>query len=307
MNLRKTLFYGGVLASVFLMVSCEGNSEEGVIEKEQEKTVSKELLDPNRSFNTTFDEELFSVPSPIQTALLIKSLSMPYNETLLNSEENAKEYTSTALQAVNLGVYGADLGYVTLYNQNSKSLSYLSIVENIANELGISRAFDKTFIKRFEENNTDQDSMLVILSDAFRKTDNFLKNNDRKNVSALILTGGWIESLYFATNLYKESNDQQLLVRIGEQSQSLETIIELLEKYNGEGQNDQFITSFKELKELFDKIKTSYEYIEPETNEETKITTIKSNTNIEISDDLSSKLIEKVAAVRNGIVNVTNQ
>lgn len=307
MNLRKTLFYGGVLASVFLMVSCEGNSEEGVIEKEQEKTVSKELLDPNRSFNTTFDEELFSVPSPIQTALLIKSLSMPYNETLLNSEENAKEYTSTALQAVNLGVYGADLGYVTLYNQNSKSLSYLSIVENIANELGISRAFDKTFIKRFEENNTDQDSMLVILSDAFRKTDNFLKNNDRKNVSALILTGGWIESLYFATNLYKESNDQQLLVRIGEQSQSLETIIELLEKYNGEGQNDQFITSFKELKELFDKIKTSYEYIEPETNEETKITTIKSNTNIEISDDLSSKIIEKVAAVRNGIVNVTNQ
>lgn len=41
--------------------------------------------------------------------------------------------------------------------------------------------------------------MLVILSDAFRKGDSFLKQNKRKNVSALILAGGWIESMHFDT------------------------------------------------------------------------------------------------------------
>ncbi|HZH86831.1 MAG TPA: hypothetical protein VFD77_05900 [Brumimicrobium sp.] len=302
MNIGKTILFAGALASVLMLNSCLDGGDEAQTNKEGEKTVDQDLLDPNRSFNTTFDGKLFSVPSPVQTALLIKSLSIPFNETLLNDKDNANNYIVPSSQAINLGIYGADLGYVTLYDQSAKSLSYLSVVEDLSNKLGIAGAFDKSFIERFERNSNNEDSMLVILTDGFRKADNFLKENDQKNTSALILTGGWLESMYFATQLYKESKNEKILTRIGEQKQSLETIIELMEKYNHNGQNDEYIVLFKDLKSLFMEIKTSYEYVEPKTDKALKLTTIKSKMNIEISDELAKKIIEKVAATRAKII-----
>ncbi|HLV42459.1 MAG TPA: hypothetical protein VKY37_09280 [Brumimicrobium sp.] len=303
MNIGKTLFFAGAMASFFILNSCGDSSENAQVQKEGGKKIDKELLDPNRSFNTTFDGKLFSVPSPVQTALLIKSLSIPFNETLLNEKENINNYSTTTSQAINLGIYGADLGYITLYEQNAKSLSYLSIVEEISNKLGIAGAFDKTFIERFERNSNVEDSMLVILTDGFRKADNFLKENDQKNTSALILTGGWLESMYFATQLYKQSKDDKILARIGEQKQSLETIIELLEKCNSKGQNDEYISLFNDIKQSFKGIKTTYEYVAPETNKDLKLTTLKSKMNIEISNELADEIIEKIANTRAKIVS----
>src|SRR5690554_5124822 len=303
MKIQKTLIFAGVLSSVLVLGSCVDTAEDNQIKKEGEKLVDQDLLDPNRSFNTTFDGKLFSVPSPVQTALLIKSLSIPFNETLLNDKDNANNYIVPSSQAINLGIYGADLGYVTLYDQSAKSLSYLSVVEDLSNKLGIAGAFDKTFIERFERNSNVEDSMLVILTDGFRKADNFLKENDQKNTSALILTGGWLESMYFATQLYKQSKDDKILARIGEQKQSLETIIELLEKCNSKGQNDEYISLFNDIKQSFKGIKTTYEYVAPETNKDLKLTTLKSKMNIEISNELADEIIEKIANTRAKIVS----
>jgi len=302
MNIGKSIFFAGAVASVFMLNSCGDSSDEAQVQKEGEKKVNVDLLDPDRSFNTTFDGKLFSVPSPVQTALLIKSLNIPFNEALLNKKDNAKKYSTSTAQAINLGIYGADLGYVTLYDQSAKSLNYLSVVEDLSSKLGIAKAFDKAFIERFEKNSNSEDSMLVILSDGFRKADNFLKENDQKNTSALILTGGWLESMYFATQLYNETKDEKILSRIGDQKQSLETIIELIEKYNNNGQNDEYVSLFKDLKVLFMEIKTSYEYVEPTTDKELRLTTIKSKMNIEISNDLANRIIEKVAATRAKII-----
>jgi len=301
MNLRKKLFLLGA-ATCFMIASCEDNTTE-TVDEEGKKKVNKDLLDPDRSFNTTFDGKLFSVPSPVQTALLIKELKIPFNETLLNPNSNIGNYSKMNSKALNLGVYGADLGYVTLYDQNAKALAYLSTVESIAKDLGISGAFDKTFLERFEANSDNEDSMLVILTDAFRKGDNFLKENERKNTSALILTGGWLESMHFATKLYQESKENKILMRIGEQKQSLETIIELLEKYNEDGESDDIIADFKDLNESFQKISVSYEYVEPVTDVENKVTTIKNKMVIVLSDELANEIIKKVSDIRERVIS----
>jgi hypothetical protein len=285
-----------------MIASCEDTSTE-TIENEGEKKVSKDLLDPDRSFNTTFDGKLFSVPSPVQTALLIKELKIPFNETLLNPTDNISNYSKMNSKAMNLGIYGADLGYVTLYDQNAKAISYLSTVESLAKDLGISGAFDKSFLERFEANSDNEDSMLVILTDAFRKGDSFLKENERKNTSALILTGGWLESMHFATKLYQESNEDKILMRIGEQKQSLETIIELLEKYNEDGGSDAIIADFKNLNESFQKISISYEYVEPVTDVDNKVTTIKNKMVIDLGKELTNEIVEKVSVMREKVIS----
>lgn len=266
------------------------------------KTVDPDILDPNRSFNTTFDGKLFSVPSPIQTALLIKSANLDFNEQLLNPEGNVSNYNETVSKALNLGIYGADLGYATLYDQNAKALNYLNAVESLANDLGMGGAFDSDFLTRFEQNSNNEDSMLVILTEAFRNGDNFLKENERKNVSALILTGGWIESMYFAANLYEASKNEEILNRIGEQQQSLETIIEILNEYNEDGENDAILAQLDGLNEVFTGIAMDYEFVEPETDANRKITTLKSKMNITFGEGVFNAILTQINEIRSSIV-----
>ncbi|MBW7868262.1 MAG: hypothetical protein H3C31_08065 [Brumimicrobium sp.] len=299
MTYKKIYLVFGLITLLLMTNSCKddnnsnGNSINDTI---------KEVFNPDRSFNANFDGKLFSIPSPIQTALLIKSLSLPFNETLLNNKENISKYVQEDVKAINLGVYSADLGYVSLYNQSAKSINYMSLVESLANDLGISGAFDKNFIKRFENNTSNEDSLLVLISHGLRKADNFLKENDRKNMSALILTGGWVESMYLATQIYNSSKNNEILIRIGEQKQSLTTILELLERYNSDGANDKYITLFNDLQTSFSQIETNYEYIEPVTDKAKKLTTIKSKMTIVISDELMTEIIEKMQSIRSTIV-----
>lgn len=278
------------------ITSCGGSKSD------DKNKIDKEILDPNQSLNTNFDGKIFSIPSPVQTALLIKQANLPFNEGILNPIANSSKYSTEFKQALNLGIYGTDLGYASLYEQKNVSLKYLSVVEKITSELGLEGAFDKKFMTRFEKNSNNQDSMMIIVADAFKKADNFLKNSNRKPTSSLILTGGWIESLYFACELNSKKRNQKITDRIGEQQQTLNTIIEILTEYNKGGSNNELITQLKGLKVIFDKVVINYKFIEPKTDEKTKTTTLQHTISVKISDDVLNQITLKVKAIRENII-----
>lgn len=278
------------------LISCEPKKVE------EEKSIDEEVLDPNSSLNTNFDGKIFSIPSPIQTSILIKDANLPFMESLMNSVDNVNLYTSETQRALNLGIYGTDLGYVTLYDQSAWSLKYLKVVEKTTSDLGLEGAFDKNFMDRFERNNTNQDSMIRIMSDAFRKADNFLKNNDRKNTSVLILTGGWIESLYFACELNRSKSDQKIINRIGEQQQTLTTIIDILDLYNKNGVNDEILEDLEDLKLTFNMVRIEYDYVAPETDEEKKLTTLQHETRVKMDSNVLNMITMKINNLRSKIV-----
>lgn len=281
---------------VFPLTSC------GDTKTDDKKKIDKEILDPNSSLNTNFDGKIFSIPSPVQTALLIKQTNLPFNEDLLNPMDNASKYSTEYKRALNLGIYGTDLGYASLYQQKNISLKYLSVVEKMTNELGLEGAFDKKFMSRFESNSDNQDSMMVIVADAFRKADNYLKNSNRKSTSALILTGGWIESLYFACELNKEKRSDKIVERIGEQQQTLNTIIEILKEYNKGGSNDELISDLKDLKFYFDKVSIDYQYAAPKTDAKAKTTTLNHSIVVKINTDILNQITMKVNDIRENII-----
>lgn len=295
----KTTFFRLFLLSfgLALVASC-GNSE-----GEGKQQVDKEIIDPNQSLNTNFDGKIFSIPSPVQTALLIKQANLPFNQELLNPIENASNYSTEYKQALNLGIYGTDLGYSSLYEQKSVSLKYLSVVEKLTGQLGLEKAFDKKFMSRFEKNSDNQDSVMMIVSDAFRKADNFLKSSNRKSTSALILTGGWIESLYFACELNKTKENQKIIERIGEQQQTLYTIIDILKEYNKSNTNNDLIQDLEDLRFFFDKVIIDYQFVEPKTDVKNKTTTLQHNISVRIDTDVLNQITLKVRSIRENILN----
>ena len=259
-------------------------------------------IDSNKSLTVSVNGKIFSVPSPIQTAFLIKKTGAAYSKDILNPSASVNSYSTNYQKAINLGVYGADLGYVTLYDQTQDALGYFKSVKKLADDLGVSSAFDKTLLDRFTKNLGKKDSMLDLVSSAYRASDNFLKNNDRGDVGALIIAGGWIESLYFASNVAKQKNQDEVVRRIAEQKTSLESLIGLMNANAGQDEYAELIKGLQDLKADFEGITYKYTYDKPTTDEAHKTTTITSRTEVTITPAQLESIAAKVASLRKLIV-----
>lgn len=279
-----------------LLFSCSSGNNDN------KEDITVEQDDISNSLNTNFDGKIFSIPSPILTMLLLKKVSPVFQPELLNPVSKADGYQTEHKRALMLGVYGADLGYASVYKDKTKIMDYLVTVEKLTNSLGLEASFDKIFIDRYQKNADNSDSMMHIVSDAFKNADLFLKNGNRKSVSALILAGGWIESMHFATTLIQKRKDTELLERIGEQKQTLSTLISLLEENNKQSTNDEIIRLFKELNKEFKNIEMNYEYSEPETHSDQKLTVLKHSVSFEIPEKTLDSIREKISTIRQHII-----
>lgn len=304
MKITLNSFFAIVIA--VLLYSCGGgsgdNNSNGAGDGEI-VVIPDSVLDSAQTMNTTIGGRMFSIPSPIQMSTMIRSNVDVFNEEMLSDPEGVANFTTKFKRAINMGIYGADLGYATIYENNTKAVSYLASVEKLSDELGIAGAFDQDLLERFIDNGNNQDSMLVIMSEGYREGDKFLKDNEEHDVATLILTGGWIESMYFAVVCYEESKKQEVANRIGEQKMALGTIISLLEDYNSDEFYTTLIVDLTDLKSEFDKIEFNYQFIEPIHNEPMKQTTIKSKSSVKIEGDVLDNIIKKVKEIRNGLIS----
>jgi len=260
-------------------------------------------IDSNATQVIMFNGALFSIPSPYQISLLIKKEKIDFNEEMINPLQNTSNYTSNFKKAINLGVLGSDLAYLNIYEQTPTAIKYFSRIKALSQELDISSCFDKKIIERVDKNMGNQDSLLVIISNSYRKADKFLKENNRNDLGVLILTGGFIESLYSITQLSANIKDQELLYRIGEQKNPLENLIKIISPYYN--QSDDYSKLSDMLIDLaydFDGIDINYTYEKPTVDVKNKLTVINSKSKVVVSDAQLTTIREKVSKIRDFII-----
>ena len=241
---------------------------------------------------------VFCIPSPVQTAILVKDVGAAYDGSLLNSPDNHNSYSTNFLKALNLGVYGADLGYSTIYEQPQDGIRYLKTVRNLADDIGVSSAFGPEVMKRITENIGNQDSLLSMVGTCYRSLNSFLQENDRNDVCALVLTGTWVESTYFVTKISGVFESQELVNRIAEQKGTLENLIKLIEPYYNDPQFTELLDDLYDISDVFDHVQLNYTYVKPTVDEAKKLTTINSTSKVTITDDQIQLISEKIAELR---------
>ena len=293
-----TLF---LVSTTSIMTGCGGNK----VETEEQ---DEEPVDATKDNLMSVNGELFSIPSPLQTSMLLKSSGANYSKDLLNKTSNLPSYSTEYKKALNLGIYGADLGYVIIYGQTQDALGYLNASKKLADDINVSGAFDAPLMKRFEKNMGNNDSLLSIFTSGYRSTDSYLKNNDRSAVSGMVITGGWVESLYFTLNILKKDfkNKADVIQRVGEQKNTLDHVIKLLTPFYQNADMTELTELTDALLDLyheFEDIESKYTYVKPTTDVANKITTINSTTTVKISDEQLNNITEKLNAIRQMIIN----
>ena len=295
---------GSIVLSSLIFVGCGNDTKDNPEATNKVDTVKVETTVKDRPIQK-FDNEIFSIPSPIQLGQIIKNADIDYNDDLLNDPSAFNNYTDIVKQSLNLGVYGADLGYTVLYEKNQKSIKYMKSVQKIGTSIGISDAFDMETVNSIQRNlnNGNKDSLLYVISNAYRKADDFLQVSDRKYIGSLVVVGGWLESMYFAGILGLQDKSPEIQNMVGMQKHTLNTIIDkMLIRYLNEPGVQEISDNLEKIRVLLDEVEIKYEYAKPETDKENKLTKLKSHSTVEISDELFVQIVDKIEEVRSSII-----
>jgi hypothetical protein len=245
---------------------------------------------------------MYSLPSPIETAMLIKRAGAIYDETLLNPTANVSKYNTTKSMALAMGVYGADLSYASIFDQTQTSMKYMTASKKLADQLGLLSSIDSKIIERLESNVNDRDSIIRIISETFMNSNSTLKEDNRPAIAAMILAGGWIEGVYLATSLTESVSQKELIERIVDQRLSLNELLKLLETNNDNADCLAIFELMGGLKIAFDAIEIQTSRIEPVTDKDSRVTTLKASSQIKISPEQFESLKSEALALRTAIL-----
>ena len=249
---NTNIFYLFIVLSFIGCVSDSDNASEKIVEKIAETKDQKEEVLKDEATAVFYD--MFS---PVEMASLFVKSGIDYNYRIINPIENADNYLKSSKIATNLGVYGVDLCYMRKFNQTQQSIQYLACIQQLSEKLNIPRDFFSFTEERMEEKMNDKDSLYIIAGEAYDSANVFLKKDNRGGTASLIVLGGWIESLYIATNA---SNDisVELMELIASQKYSLNSLINLLRNNQNNLTVAKYLILLKKLNKTFSQFEIMY-------------------------------------------------
>jgi hypothetical protein len=208
--------------------------------------------------------------------LTLKAKGAEYNSSLVNSPSNASKYSSNLDGSVNMGIYGADLNYLTVFEQNESARSTVEAISKLASSLGIENAFDK---ESFDLIVSTSDSLDLreksnLVSKAFRNAEDQMYSEERAVMGTLMISGGWIESVYITSSLMIDANmDPNGLSDFWVLVYNYDSVVKMLNVFGDDPDAKKMYEKYKEMepavKMITDKSKLKMEDVKA-INEEIK-------------------------------------
>jgi hypothetical protein len=205
-----------------------------------------------------------------------------------------------------LGIYGADLGYLNMYEKTGNSVDVLSTIKRLADGLRVGQYFDFETLKRLSVNKSDLDSLLFMSVNSYNQIDQYLRQNGRGSISALMIAGVWIEGQYLATQVVTDHQDKVLRDRIGEQKIILGDLLMLLRPYRES--NAEYATLYNMMEQIsasYRDVRITYRLGEPETLEQDgRLVMIQHEESIvEMTDEQLMTIAQLSGDVRNKLIS----
>jgi len=225
---------------------------------------AKEFSEADQSLKQQIEEVVYNIPSPSEIPYLLEATGAEFNQSLLSDRSKVDQYaTHSDKAALNLGIYAADIGYLTSYDKSQEAIDYLAACKTLADNLNIIGSFDVEILKKFEANISNKDSLTHLLDQTIQKTETFLKDDKRNKHSSLIVTGSFIEGLYISTGVIKSypkdilADDKRNLVLtplmrvVLEQKKSVAELVKMLSVVDQTDPVTNIVAELKNLEKAF--------------------------------------------------------
>lgn len=292
MIMKRKHFLIAPIAVTLAFASCGGGKTEG----EDDMTTVDTVKTETQTEQVT--ETFFQVPSPGEMLTFIKMVGGKSNKNVsfLNSPDNKKNYIDNKSKALNFGIYSCDLSYCSIFEIGSEALKYFKTVKQLGDEIGVSKAINPAVLKRLEGNLGKPDSLAVITDDIYFSSFETLEDNKQGPTLSLVVSGGWIESLFIATSLIKYEAKSPLVERLADQKYTLDNLIEFLKKYQSDTNVASIIIQFTELQAEFNKIGEKDAAVAKDSK---AVKVFGGGKELAITEGQYKAIVEKIKAIRN--------
>jgi hypothetical protein len=236
------------------LTSCGNRSSKQSKGKESEAQIKSEV----DTFKKAIIKNVYPLPTSAQVIKLLTEMEVGYQIGVTNPAENVKKYYTNKTRAVAVGIYGADLSYVTLYNIMQEVTKYMDVLKGLANELNLSQIYKPALYDSIKANFDNKDKLVAVLTNAFNETYSYMTENDQQSLALLVVGGGWVEGMYLTCLVndaaYQDARFSKVLL---DQKKSFELYLDLTKPYSDDPAIKEMLKNMEPVKKVYDGLGTS--------------------------------------------------
>jgi len=248
-TLVKTLVAVMILA-VAGLYSCKHRGES----KAQKEIPAAE----RQSIEQNIEENVYPLPTSAEVIKKLGDLDLGFVIGLSNPPANAKNYVSSYSRSVNMGIYGADLSYATIYNVQQDVIDYLGSMRTLANDLNLSKIYDESLYTKIKAQFDNRDTLVTILTNAYNKTYGYMVNGGQTNLALLMVGGAWVEGTYLTASVSETGNHvtgfESILL---DQKKSFELFEEIAKPHSSDEMVSKFLKELQPMQDFYATLGTS--------------------------------------------------
>ena len=288
--------------SIFVGFTLLTNSCKSGKNTNEEVNFGSEMFGILDSIPTEPKEIFYQMSLPVEMARLFEQVGANYYPEILNPTDQLSRYNNSLKIAMNLGVFGVDLSYVKIFDRQLDEVNYFGAIQKLSDELGIPEDLYSDVLNNLGKYVSNKDTLAWVATKIYRSTDDWLRKKGEGSSAAMIMTGGWIEGMYIATQIYERDQENiKLLEKIAEQKYSLNNLIALMNNYHGTEEMIEYLLMLKNLRRSFNRFQIYYKTNDVSIDTLNKvISASKYYINAKPEDIL--EISSKIASLRNKIV-----
>ena len=235
------------LALVFALTDCKKSQKKG-----EDKTSEKSEKISKEDVKKQVEEVVYPIPTTYNITKKLNEIGAGFIIGISNDVENVDKYVAEDKQAMNLGVYSADLSYTSAYGMKQYTKDYMNVTKTLIQELGITGAFSVDFYNKVEKNLDNKEKLIDLISDSFYDTYEYMNKKDKDELSLLVVAGSWIEAMYITTHISETTYHNKEIVKLIEnQEKTLNDLLEAIKPYKEHESINKIIKGLTPIKNTY--------------------------------------------------------
>lgn len=244
-----------MLAAVLVVAAAGSTSCKNRGESKNQKEIP---VQEQQAIEENIQKNVYPLPTSAEVIKKLSDLDLGYIIGLSNPPANAKNYVTAYGRAVNMGIYGADLSYATIYNVQQDVIDNLTAMRTLVNDLNLSKIYDETLYEKIKAQFDNRDTLVQILTEAYTNTYSYMVDGGQANLAMLMVGGAWIEGLYLTVSVSETGNHVTGFESIMlDQKKSFELFEELAKPYANDELVTRFMNDIKPIRDVYATLGTS--------------------------------------------------
>lgn len=286
-----------LLSIVFVFVACKPVSNEKVTNKIIPGIDKAEM-------KRTLNSIVYAFPSSKELLQYIDDSKFEYNHELINNPKSANKYLSSEKQALNIGIYITNMGYTGIMSKTRVSSAFMEPIIYLSGKLRIEYPENDPVFAQLEKSQDNLDSLKIAIKKVNDYMVDWLVENSRENVFAIVSLGSFIEFLHIILHHVGDYNENNLFInKITEIKYAFENLRDYINELDSEYAKSCASDELSLLSSIFDEVSGSNEPVKVARSNEGKLS-FSGGQKLEMTEDQYNKLIQMVRKMRAEIISI---